>query len=54
MISGDGDLEEVVANDSLPADGVRDTPSKDNIRGPFLTSPLGLNFDPRGEVVPQG
>jgi hypothetical protein len=24
------------------------------IRGPFLTSPLGANFDPRGEVVPQG
>jgi hypothetical protein len=23
-------------------------------RGPFLTSPLGANFDPRGEVVPQG
>jgi hypothetical protein len=22
-------------------------------RGPFLTSPLGANFDPRGEVVPQ-
>jgi hypothetical protein len=22
--------------------------------GPFLTSPLGSNFDPRGEVVPQG
>jgi hypothetical protein len=24
------------------------------IRGPFLTSPLGANFDPRGEVVPHG
>jgi hypothetical protein len=24
------------------------------VRGPFLTSPLGANFDPRGEVVPQG
>jgi hypothetical protein len=23
-------------------------------RGPFLTSPLGANFDPWGEVVPQG
>jgi hypothetical protein len=23
-------------------------------RDPFLTSPLGANFDPRGEVVPQG
>jgi hypothetical protein len=23
-------------------------------RGPFLTLPLGANFDPRGEVVPQG
>jgi hypothetical protein len=23
-------------------------------RGPFLTSPLGANFDPRGEFVPQG
>jgi hypothetical protein len=23
-------------------------------RGPFLTSPLGANFDPRGEVVPWG
>jgi hypothetical protein len=23
-------------------------------RGPFLTSPLEANFDPRGEVVPQG
>jgi hypothetical protein len=23
-------------------------------RGPFLTSPLGANFDPRGKVVPQG
>jgi hypothetical protein len=22
--------------------------------GPFLTSPLGANFDPRGKVVPQG
>jgi hypothetical protein len=22
--------------------------------GPFLTSPLGANYDPRGEVVPQG
>jgi small ubiquitin-related modifier len=22
-------------------------------RGPFLTSPLGANFTPRGEVVPQ-
>jgi hypothetical protein len=22
-------------------------------RGPFLTSPLGANFDPRVEVVPQ-
>jgi hypothetical protein len=22
-------------------------------RGPFLTSPLGANFDPRSEVVPQ-
>jgi hypothetical protein len=22
--------------------------------GPFLTSPLGANFDPRGDVVPQG
>jgi hypothetical protein len=22
--------------------------------GPFLTWPLGANFDPRGEVVPQG
>jgi hypothetical protein len=22
-------------------------------RGTFLTSPLGANFDPRGEVVPQ-
>jgi hypothetical protein len=22
-------------------------------RGPFLTSPLGANFDPRGRVVPQ-
>jgi hypothetical protein len=21
--------------------------------GPFLTSPLGANFEPRGEVVPQ-
>jgi hypothetical protein len=21
-------------------------------RGPFLTSPLGANFEPRGEVVP--
>jgi hypothetical protein len=25
-----------------------------NGRGPFLTSPLGANFHPRGEVVPQG
>jgi hypothetical protein len=24
------------------------------VTGPFLTSPLGANFDPRGEVVPQG
>jgi hypothetical protein len=23
-------------------------------RGPFLTSPLGANFEPRGEFVPQG
>jgi hypothetical protein len=23
-------------------------------RGPFFTSPLGANFDPRGEIVPQG
>jgi hypothetical protein len=23
-------------------------------RGPFLTLPLGVNFDPRGEFVPQG
>jgi hypothetical protein len=23
-------------------------------RGPFLTLPLGANFAPRGEVVPQG
>jgi hypothetical protein len=23
-------------------------------RGPFLTLPLGANFTPRGEVVPQG
>jgi hypothetical protein len=23
-------------------------------RGPFLTSPLGTNFDPRGGFVPQG
>jgi hypothetical protein len=23
-------------------------------RGPFLTLPLGANFDLRGEVVPQG
>jgi hypothetical protein len=23
-------------------------------KGPFLTSPLGANFDPRGEVVPKG
>jgi hypothetical protein len=23
-------------------------------RGPFLTSPLGANCSPRGEVVPQG
>jgi hypothetical protein len=23
-------------------------------RGPFLASPLGANFDPTGEVVPQG
>jgi hypothetical protein len=23
-------------------------------RGPFLTSPLGANFDPRGKFVPQG
>jgi hypothetical protein len=23
-------------------------------RGPFLTSPLGENFDPKGEVVPRG
>jgi hypothetical protein len=23
-------------------------------RGPFLTSPLGAHFDPKGEVVPQG
>jgi hypothetical protein len=23
-------------------------------RGPFLTSPLEANFDPRGEVSPQG
>jgi hypothetical protein len=23
-------------------------------RGQFLTSPLGVNFDPRGEFVPQG
>jgi hypothetical protein len=22
--------------------------------GPFLTSPLGANFDPRGKVVPRG
>jgi hypothetical protein len=24
------------------------------LRGPFLTSTLGANFDPRGEVVSQG
>jgi hypothetical protein len=23
-------------------------------RGPFLSSPLGGNFDPRGKVVPRG
>jgi hypothetical protein len=23
-------------------------------RGPFLTSPLGTNFDPMGDVVPRG
>jgi hypothetical protein len=23
-------------------------------RGPFLTSPLGANFDLKGDVVPQG
>jgi hypothetical protein len=23
-------------------------------RGPFLTSPLGANFNPSGEVVPRG
>jgi hypothetical protein len=23
-------------------------------RGPLLTLPLGANFDPRGEVIPQG
>jgi hypothetical protein len=23
-------------------------------RGPFLTSPAGTNFDPRGEVIPWG
>jgi hypothetical protein len=26
----------------------------DKSRGPFLTSPLGTNLDPRGEVVPRG
>jgi hypothetical protein len=26
----------------------------EGLRGPFLTSPLGANLDPRGEVVPQG
>jgi hypothetical protein len=25
----------------------------DDSRGPFLTSPLGANFDPKGEVVPR-
>jgi hypothetical protein len=32
------------------------TVTKPRFRGPFLTSPLGANFDPkgRGEVVPQG
>jgi hypothetical protein len=24
------------------------------LRGPFLTSPLGANFDPMGEVIPGG
>jgi hypothetical protein len=27
---------------------------KTGLWGPFLTLPLGANFDPRGEVVPQG
>jgi hypothetical protein len=27
--------------------------SKSEYRGPFLTSPLGASFDPRGEVVPR-
>jgi hypothetical protein len=26
----------------------------DRARGPFLTLPLGANFDPRGKVVPRG
>jgi translocon-associated protein subunit delta len=25
-----------------------------SFRGPFSTSPIGVNFDPRGEVVPEG
>jgi hypothetical protein len=28
--------------------------AKNTSRGPYLTSPLGANFDHRGEVVPQG
>jgi hypothetical protein len=28
--------------------------TEDGGRGQFLTSLLGANFDPRGEVVPQG
>jgi hypothetical protein len=33
---------------------VRDFTVSKIARGPFLTSPLGENFDPRGEVVPKG
>jgi hypothetical protein len=28
--------------------------SDDEVRGPLLTSPLGANFKPRGEVIPRG
>jgi hypothetical protein len=39
----------------IQADRLKVFPELDRTRvarGPFLTSPLGANFDPRGEFVP--
>jgi hypothetical protein len=47
-------LEPLRARQRLPVSRHLRLSEVNKSKGPFLTSLLGANFDPRGEVVPQG